>query len=151
MIEGWAKLPEGRTWGSTSAVGIDRDGESVWVAERCGANSCRLPNSYELAPIQMIMKFDRNGNMLTSFGAGLAVFPHGLHVDRQGNIWLTADSDSASARLDVFSPEGAWLGRIVLPETFDPFTPSAWGADRVYVSRQDEEGVPYIARYRIAR
>src|SRR5947199_10411303 len=35
-IEGWAQL--GRPWGSTSAVEIDRDGRSVWVAERCGAN-----------------------------------------------------------------------------------------------------------------
>ena len=39
-VEGWAKLPGGRTWGSTSAVAIDRDGASVWVAERCGQNSC---------------------------------------------------------------------------------------------------------------
>src|SRR5687767_7047104 len=64
-IEGWAKMPAGRTWGATSAVGIDPDGESVWVAERCGANSCRLPNSNELSPLQIIMKFDRNGNMVT--------------------------------------------------------------------------------------
>ena len=35
-IEGWAKLPEGRTWGSTSAVEVDKDGKSIWVAERCG-------------------------------------------------------------------------------------------------------------------
>ena len=35
-IENWAKLPDGRTWGSTSAVDIDRDGTSVWVGERCG-------------------------------------------------------------------------------------------------------------------
>src|SRR6476660_10483982 len=39
-IEGWAKLPEGRTWGSTSAVEVDKDGKSIWVGERCGANSC---------------------------------------------------------------------------------------------------------------
>ncbi len=39
-VEGWAKLPAGRTWGSTSAVDIDKDGKSVWVAERCGANNC---------------------------------------------------------------------------------------------------------------
>src|SRR5687768_10526576 len=39
-IEGWAKMPEGRTWGSTSAVDIDRDGKSIWVAERCQVNSC---------------------------------------------------------------------------------------------------------------
>src|SRR5205085_4391189 len=36
-IEGWAQL--GRAWGATSAVDIDRDGQSIWVAERCGANS----------------------------------------------------------------------------------------------------------------
>ena len=39
-IEGYFKMPEGRTWGSTSAVDIDRDGKSIWVAERCGANNC---------------------------------------------------------------------------------------------------------------
>src|SRR5688572_2085202 len=36
-IEDWAKLPEGRTWGSTSAVDVDPDGTSIWVGERCGA------------------------------------------------------------------------------------------------------------------
>ena len=39
-IEGHFKLPEGRTWGSTSAVDIAQDGRSIWVAERCGANTC---------------------------------------------------------------------------------------------------------------
>jgi hypothetical protein len=36
-IENWANLPEGWTWGPTNAVDIDRDGVSVWVAERCGS------------------------------------------------------------------------------------------------------------------
>src|SRR5439155_2155534 len=40
-IKDWAKLPAGRTWGSTSAVEIDKDGKSIWVAERCGQNSCQ--------------------------------------------------------------------------------------------------------------
>jgi hypothetical protein len=31
-VENWARMPEGRTWGSTSAVDIDRDGTSIWVA-----------------------------------------------------------------------------------------------------------------------
>ena len=35
-IENWGTLPAGRAWGSTSAVAIDPDGTSVWVAERCG-------------------------------------------------------------------------------------------------------------------
>ena len=39
-VENYFKLPEGRTWGSTSAVEIDKDGKSIWIAERCGQNSC---------------------------------------------------------------------------------------------------------------
>lgn len=36
LDEGWAKLPEGRTWGATIGDDMDRDGKSVWVFERCG-------------------------------------------------------------------------------------------------------------------
>jgi DNA-binding beta-propeller fold protein YncE len=87
-IEGWAKMPEGRTWGATSAVAIDPDGVSVWVAERCGANSCLDSN------LDQILKFDANGNLVTSFAPGVAVFPHGFHIDREGNIWLTDGRDN---------------------------------------------------------
>src|SRR5579863_8436868 len=77
-VESWAKMPAGRTWGSTAGVWIDPDGASVWVAERCGANSCAGSN---LAPV---LKFDASGNLVRSFGAGMFVFPHGLFVDRDG-------------------------------------------------------------------
>ena len=39
-INDYFVLPDGREWGSTSAVDIAPDGTSIWVAERCGANSC---------------------------------------------------------------------------------------------------------------
>jgi sugar lactone lactonase YvrE len=87
-IEGWAKLPEGRTWGSTSAVDIDPDGVSIWVAERCGTNSCLNSN------LDPIMKFDATGKLVKSFGAGMIMFPHGIHVDRDGNIWVTDGQDN---------------------------------------------------------
>jgi hypothetical protein len=64
-ITGWAKLGEGRTWGSTSAVDIDKDGKSIWVAERCGANSCAA------STLPSIFKFDAGGNVVKSFGEGL--------------------------------------------------------------------------------
>src|SRR5262249_32306939 len=56
-VETWGKLPEGRTWGSTSAVDIGPDG-SVWIGERCGANTCAGSN---LAPI---LQFDPAGKLL---------------------------------------------------------------------------------------
>jgi DNA-binding beta-propeller fold protein YncE len=94
-IANWGELPDGRKWGSTSAVAIDPDGTSVWVAERCGET--RPPN--QITPgapfacaestLDPIMKFDTNGKLVKSFGAGLVLFPHGLHVDREGNVWVT--------------------------------------------------------------
>ena|SRR5438094_1218507 len=80
-IEGWAQL--GRPWGSTSAVDIAPDGKGVWVAERCGANSCAE------SPLPAVYKFDANGKLVTSFGAGMFVSPHGIFVDREGNVWVT--------------------------------------------------------------
>jgi sugar lactone lactonase YvrE len=81
-VEGWAKMPEGRTWGSTSAVAIDRDGQSVWVAERCEKNDCVG------STLDPVLHFDKNGTLIKSFGAGMIVSPHGIHVDRDGNIWV---------------------------------------------------------------
>ena len=97
-IEGWAKLPEGRTWGSTSAVEIDKDGRSIWVAERCAANSCWDRVKGVMSPLQTVFKFDPNGKMVASFGQGMFIFPHGIHVDRDGNIWVTDGQSNLPAR-----------------------------------------------------
>ena len=35
------------------------------------------------------MKFDPTGKLVTSFGAGMFNFPHGLGVDREGNVYVT--------------------------------------------------------------
>jgi streptogramin lyase len=81
-VEGWAKMPEGRTWGSTSAVAIDRDGQSVWVAERCGVNNCVG------STLDPVLKFDMTGTLVKSFGAGMILSPHGIVVDKDDNIWV---------------------------------------------------------------
>lgn len=94
-IAGWAKLPAGRTWGSTSAVEVDKDGKSIWVGERCGANSCFDRATGQMKPDDTILKFDANGNLVKSFGSGMLIFPHGIHVDRDGNVWITDGQDNA--------------------------------------------------------
>jgi sugar lactone lactonase YvrE len=97
-VEGWAKLPAGRTWGSTSAVDIDKDGKSVWVAERCGANTCWDRAKGEMSKDDVVLKFDASGTLVKSFGAGMIVFPHGIHVDRDGNIWVTDGNSNLPQR-----------------------------------------------------
>src|SRR5215471_1917474 len=89
------KLPEGRSWGSTSAVEIDKDGKSIWVAERCGQNSCANPATGEMSTLDPVLKFDgASGNLLKSFGAGMIAFAHGIYVDRDGNVWVTDGNDN---------------------------------------------------------
>src|SRR5262245_15773305 len=106
-ITDYFKLPAGRTWGSTSAVEIDKDGRSIWVAERCGANTCldRATNTIQNVPT--VLKFDQSGKLVTSFGAGLLIFPHGIHVDRDGNVWVTDGNDNAPAPERGAAPGGA--------------------------------------------
>ncbi len=107
-ITDWAKLPAGRTMGAAAGVAIDPDGKSVWVAERCAVNSCFG------STLDPIMKFDANGNMVRSFGGGMFIFPHGIWVDRQGNVWVT-DGQGREAKGHVvikFSPTGRELMRL---------------------------------------
>jgi sugar lactone lactonase YvrE len=91
-VENYFKMPEGRTWGSTSAIDIDKDGKTIWVGERCGANSCL--NS----TLDVVLKFDASGKLVKSFGGGLMIFPHGMHVDRDGNVWVTDGQDNLPRR-----------------------------------------------------
>jgi len=127
-IENHFKLPEGRVWGSTSAVDIDRDGKSIWVGERCGANSCWDRDKNQMIPVPVILKFDESGKLVRSFGTGVAVFPHGIHVDRDGNIWVTdartptaedlakyPDARGKGSVVVKFSPDGRVLMRLGTP------------------------------------
>src|SRR5262252_1148904 len=94
-VKEYFKLPAGRSWGSTSAVDIDKDGKSIWIAERCGQNSCLDRTAGKMMDVPTVMKFDANGTLVTSFGAGMLIFPHGIHVDRDGNVWVTDGQDNA--------------------------------------------------------
>ena len=118
-IANWGALPEGRSWGSTSAVAIDPDGTTVWVAERCGESlpPSRIdparPFACDGSQLDPILKFDPSGKLLKSFGAGLLLFPHGMHVDRGGNVWVTDGLGRGGKGHQVFkfSPDG----RPILP------------------------------------
>ena len=110
----WAPLPEGRVWGSTAGIDIGPDGH-VWAYDRCGGG---LDGGCEANPeLHPIFKFDRNtGEVLTSFGAGLFVTPHGFHVDSDGNVWATDfggnEAGTKGHQVIKFSPEGEVLLRL---------------------------------------
>ncbi|MBQ02033.1 MAG: hypothetical protein CL477_15285, partial [Acidobacteria bacterium] len=35
------------------------------------------------------MKFDPDGSVVESFGSGMFIWPHGIDVDSDGNVWVT--------------------------------------------------------------
>ena len=108
-VPGFVTLPEGRSWGATSAVYTAADGEHIWVAERCGANVC--VNS-DVDPVMLV---DPDGNVVRSFGAGMFAWPHGMFVDDDGNVWVTDATGYAPVPegwghvIYKFSPEGELL------------------------------------------
>ncbi len=115
VIAGWGDLPAGREWGSSAGVDIDPIDGHVWAYERCGASSFG-PGSLncENNLVDPIFKFDRNtGEVLANFGAGLFVTPHGIHVDSDGNVWVTDFAGNAEGtkghQVFKFSPTGEVL------------------------------------------
>ena len=53
-------LPDGRSWGSVSAVNVDVDGVHVWAGDRCGTNSCATSD------VDPMVKLDPNGRVVQS-------------------------------------------------------------------------------------
>ena len=77
MVQDWAKLPSGETFGTTSAVATDSQ-DRVYAFQR------KDPP---------IVVFDRQGNFLNSWGDGAFIYAHGIHI-ADDIIYLT-DRDSS--------------------------------------------------------
>ena len=109
-VEGvWAPLPDGRQWGSTSLVEVSPDGEMIWAVDRCGENTCVGHDD-----LDVVFQFDKDGNMLKRWGAGMFVWPHGIDVDDDGNVWI-ADARGEGDRghqVIKFSSDGDVLMRL---------------------------------------
>ncbi len=112
----WGELPAGREWGSTAGIDIDPLDGHVWAYERCGASSFGggVPVNCDNNPVDPIFKFDRRtGEALANFGGGLMVTPHGIHVDPEGNVWVTDFVGNAEGtkghQVHKFSPGGELL------------------------------------------
>ncbi len=112
----WGALPEGREWGSTAGIDIDPLDGHIWAYERCGASAFGggVPVNCDNNPVDPIFKFDRNtGEILANFGAGIMVTPHGIHVDADGNVWVTDfvgnEAGTKGHQVHKFSPEGELL------------------------------------------
>ena len=115
VMGNWAELPAGREWGSTAGIDIDPTDGHVWAYERCASGSAGGPGiNCQSNPVDPIFKFNRNtGEVITNFGAGIFVTPHGIHADDDGNIWVTDFAGNTEGtrghQVHKFSPDGELL------------------------------------------
>jgi NHL repeat len=78
----WKQMPAGWVFGRVSAVSVDAR-NNVYVLHRN-------------TTIDPVVVFDQNGNYLRSWGKGAIGDPHGIRVDKEGNVWVV---DRANALL----------------------------------------------------
>ena len=112
VTRNWGQLPAGRKWGTTAGIDIDPTDGNVWAYERCGAATAGGgPVDCDNTPVDPIFKFDRRtGAVLANFGKGVMVTPHGIAVDRQGNVWIADfaanQAGTKGQQVHKFSPTG---------------------------------------------
>ncbi len=107
-IEPWGEPPPGNNGEWAAVIGAEGapDG-TLYVLHRCHSNSCvdrTEPPLVKLDP--------ETGKRLATFGAGLMAFPHGFHVDFEGNIWTTdtgRDNAPGGHLVRKFGPDGELL------------------------------------------
>jgi sugar lactone lactonase YvrE len=118
VTRNWGQLPAGRQWGTTAGIDIDPIDGNVWAYERCGAGAAGGAGGgavdCETSPVDPIFKFDRKtGAVLANFGKDIMVTPHGIAVDRAGNVWIADFSGNKAGtrghQVHKFSPKGEKL------------------------------------------
>jgi DNA-binding beta-propeller fold protein YncE len=119
IAEGWAQLPNGRPMGAVGKVAIDPDGRHVWAVVRCERleDPARFGDECRDSKADPILQFSPDGKMVKSFGGGMFIWPHGLAVDPQGNVWVTEAvaanriprGDKRGHIVVKFSPQGKVL------------------------------------------
>ncbi len=103
VIRDWAQFTtEGRPWGGSNGVAVDRDGRSVWAVDRCSPGTTPGCVGSKGNPVHL---FDESGREVRSFGAGMFVWPHGIHVDRDGHVWVADARAPSPADLEKFPGE----------------------------------------------
>lgn len=103
VVRDWPRLPAGWSLGQCSSIAVDAQ-QKVFALHR-GRNP--------------VLCLDRSGKLLRSWGEGMFCWPHGIKVNRSGNVWITDGGtgwwptpNSIPGRGHVvlkFSPQGTLL------------------------------------------
>jgi hypothetical protein len=149
-VDGWAKLPNGREMGAVGDVAIDPDGRHVWAVIRCDAGPEVFGWECLDSDLDAVVKFGPDGSVVESFGGGMFIWPHGIDVDSDGNVWVqefVLPWDDTAA-WSVFDDRCGYVGDMHLPTAF---TPMEITSDRMLGVWRDELDVETVRAYELTR
>jgi DNA-binding beta-propeller fold protein YncE len=125
IVEGWAQLPNGAKMGAVGKVAIAPDGVHIWAVVRCEPlyDQARFGDECRDSKANSVLQFGADGKVVKSFGGGMFIWPHGLDVDRDGNVWVTdavaanrtPKGDKRGQQVVKFSPDGKVLMTLGTP------------------------------------
>ena len=94
-VENWAKLPAGETFAMVSAIASDSQ-DRVFAFQR------KDPP---------VLIFDRDGNLLDSWGNGAFSFAHGIYIDQEDTVYVTDRDNSVCLVYTIDGKPIQMLGR----------------------------------------
>merc|ERR1712241_1583882 len=121
-VHGW---DSGLKLGQVSAVDVDQNddpvvfhrGPVVWNGKSFDSKNQLVARKEKPIQVDTILTLDANkGKVVSSFGKDMFYMPHGLNIDKEGNIWVT---DVGLHQVMKF-PAGATKPSLVLGEKFQP-------------------------------
>jgi peptidylamidoglycolate lyase len=105
VVPRWPSLPADHVLGLCAGVGVDSHNH-VFVYHRCGRQwTTPFPTEPIAKPTVSVIDA-QTGKLITSWGAGLFIMPHGLTIDHEDNVWLT---DVALQQVFKFTHDGKLL------------------------------------------
>lgn len=151
----WRRDPGGDVWvGTTDRYSIARvsfDGDTLKVVER-DYEPVPVTGAERDTAVKRLKWFtDQGGKVDASRIPGEKPAYGGMYPDEAGYLWVFPSTPEAveGTTVDVFDPEGRFLGQLRSGAKLRPYEPFLVRGDRLYVLETDEMDVPYVVRYRI--
>jgi DNA-binding beta-propeller fold protein YncE len=123
VVASWPKpLPNNMILGQVSGIAVGKN-DTVWVVHRPSTlvddekgASKTPPETRCCTAAPPVLQFSSDGKLLKSWGGPGQGYDwpkseHGIHIDRDGNVWL-AGNDTGDHQILKFTPDGKFLQQI---------------------------------------
>jgi DNA-binding beta-propeller fold protein YncE len=152
----WPKpLPENWILGQVSGIAVAPD-DTIWIVHRPATlvddekgAMANPPATKCCKPAPAVLQFDTDGNLKRSWGGPGEGYDwpkseHGIHIDKDGNVWLAGNSKEDHQILK-FSPEGKFLQQIGKPGNPSGSTATTGLGSPAHLVTDDAANEVYVA------